>query len=136
MNTFSLKMILALGMACIMATSEATVIHTDQISTLISSNPYVIIDFYIPRCSSCDFMGPIFERVSNMLQGTVTFVKVNAREAAWLGKAYNIRKVPTFLYFKNGNLLPNRHTGSNNPANGQPWNDQSFFEYIKSAFGL
>ena len=76
-------------------TFDAEVIATDGI---------VLVDFYGPGCEPCRTMAPIIDE----LAADDTFPKtctVDTSRAPQIAARYGIRSVPTFLYFRNGNIL-------------------------------
>ncbi|MFT5122372.1 MAG: thioredoxin [Kiritimatiellia bacterium] len=62
----------------------------------------VVVDFYNEACAPCEQMAPMMEDLAQELAGTVKFFKVNTAEHADLAADYNIRSVPTFMLFEDG----------------------------------
>ena len=63
-----------------------------QFSKLLSSNTYVIADFYADWCSPCKAIAPIFEQLStsHSQNGKLAFAKVNVDEQQEIAKQYGV----------------------------------------------
>ncbi|MBI5189295.1 MAG: thioredoxin family protein [Nitrospirae bacterium] len=70
----------------------------------------VVVEFYSPSCPVCKKMTPVLEEFSAGLAGKVKVVKVNTRDSLGLSSQFEIKNVPTFVYFENGNIM-RRHIG-------------------------
>jgi thioredoxin 1 len=62
----------------------------------------VIIDFYASWCPPCKIMSESLEDFSKTKPKNVEIYKVNVDDESTLARKYNISKLPTILYFKNG----------------------------------
>lgn len=65
------------------------------------TNVTVVVDFYATWCNPCKMLAPVFEQVSNEVEG-VTFGKVNIDENMELTVKYNVTTVPTIVLLKDG----------------------------------
>ncbi len=72
-------------------------------SEVLNSDKPVVVDFWAEWCGPCKQFGPVFEDVSNNVEG-VTFAKVNIDENPEAPGRYGIRSIPTMLIFKNGEV--------------------------------
>lgn len=79
-----------------MATVHMTKDNFDQI---ISSNDFIIIDFWAPWCGPCQGFGPVFEAESEN-HPDIVFAKVNTEEEQELGGLFQIRSIPTLMIFR------------------------------------
>ena len=70
---------------------------------LISEKP-ALIDFGAFWCPSCKAMAPLIETIANKFDGTAIVGKVDVDINSDLVAQYDVRKIPTFLLFKNGQL--------------------------------
>ncbi len=63
----------------------------------------VVVEFYTTWCGDCHMMAPTYENLASNFKDT-QFFKINAEEANVFRKngGYNILKVPTFIFYKNG----------------------------------
>ncbi len=79
-----------------MATLE---LNKDNFQQVINDNGNVIIDFWAPWCAPCRGFAPTFEAVSEKQPGIV-FAKVNTEEQQEIAGAFNIRSIPTLMFFR------------------------------------
>ncbi|MDZ4253642.1 MAG: thioredoxin [Sulfuritalea sp.] len=79
-----------------MATLE---LNKDNFQQVINDNANVIIDFWAPWCAPCRGFAPTFEAASEKQPGIV-FAKVNTEEQQEIAGAFNIRSIPTLMFFR------------------------------------
>ena len=65
---------------------------------------FVIVDFYAHWCGDCVRIKPILEDLAKDYK--VHFVNIDEREN--LSKAFEISRIPTLIFFKNGVEVGNR----------------------------
>lgn len=66
----------------------------------------VIVDFYADWCGPCKALEPHIKNWSKHFGGKIKFVKINLDQLGELAERYNVRAVPTVLYFdEKGSLL-------------------------------
>ncbi|MEO9276970.1 MAG: thioredoxin [Nitrososphaera sp.] len=70
----------------------------------IAGDSPVIIDFWATWCGPCQFMLPIFTRIAKKYK-TIRFARVNVDNAPGISQRYGVYAIPTFLVFKNGELV-------------------------------
>lgn len=70
----------------------------------IAGSTPVIVDFWATWCGPCQFMLPIFERMAKKYKN-VRFARVNVDEAQGISQRYQVYAIPTFLVFKEGQLV-------------------------------
>jgi len=63
-----------------------------------------LVDFWAPWCGPCQIQGPIIEElVKDMENKTdIKIAKLNVDEAKTTAQRFNIRSIPTLMFFKNG----------------------------------
>jgi thioredoxin 1 len=64
----------------------------------------VIVDFWAEWCGPCKMIAPLLDEIAREKAGTVTVAKVNVDENQSLSFKYNIRAIPSLLFFKNGQV--------------------------------
>lgn len=62
----------------------------------------VIVDFYSDSCGPCRMMAPIFTKVAKKYENKAVFVKVDTNAQYELSSRYQVRSLPTFMYFLAG----------------------------------
>ncbi|VBB72296.1 Putative thioredoxin-like protein [Podospora comata] len=77
-----------------------------QFQTILQTNALVVADFYADWCGPCKAIKPIFEKASEELshENVLAFIKVNTDTQKDIAQAYNVTSLPTFIYFRNGQI--------------------------------
>ena len=68
-----------------------------------SAHP-VVVDFWAEWCGPCKMIAPILDEIAKEKAGAVKVAKVNVDDNRSLSARYNIRAIPTLLFFKTGQL--------------------------------
>lgn len=71
----------------------------------ITSRGVTLVDFYATWCGPCKMLAPFIEEVAAAFEGKVNVCKVDVDEVESLAYKYNVRSIPTLLYFKDGKLV-------------------------------
>lgn len=90
-----------------------TVIHANSDNfqnEVVNYKGAVLVDFFAEWCGPCKMTGPIIDELANEITN-VKFVKINVDEAQELASQYNIFSIPTFIIFKDGQVV-NQFTGA------------------------
>jgi thioredoxin 1 len=82
----------------------------EKFSELIRSDKPVLVDFYADWCGPCKSMEPVIKEVAKSVTGKTRVIKVNIDRNQQTARDFNVSAVPTFILFKNGNVLW-RHPG-------------------------
>jgi len=82
----------------------------ESFSQLIQSSQPILVDFFATWCGPCKAMEPVIKDVAQTVAGKVRVVKVDIDKQQQIAQQYNVNAVPTFMIFKNGNVVW-RHPG-------------------------
>ncbi|MBK1834584.1 thioredoxin [Roseibacillus ishigakijimensis] len=74
-------------------------------SEVLESDVPVLVDFWAEWCGPCKSVAPIIDAVAGEVEGKAKVGKVNIDEAGELAQKYNVQSIPTFLFFKNGEVV-------------------------------
>ena len=77
---------------------------------IIGSETPVLVDFYADWCGPCKAMSPAIQQVGKDVEGKARVIKVNIDKNQTAAMQYNVRAVPTFIIFKQGQPVW-RHSG-------------------------
>ena len=71
----------------------------DNFEQVVTGNAMVVVDFWAPWCGPCRAFAPTFEAAAGRHEDVV-FAKVNTDEEPEIGQAFNIRSIPTLMFFR------------------------------------
>ena len=83
--------------------SEFVINSEEQFEEIIKEG-VTLVDFYANWCGPCKMLAPFIEQVAEEYDGKVKVCKVDVDNVETLAYKYNIRSIPTLLYFKDGKL--------------------------------
>src|SRR5919199_2613229 len=87
-----------------MAPNISTLTQDNFQSEVLSSSTPVLVDFWAEWCGPCKMIAPLLDEIAKEKSGTVKVAKVNVDQNQSLSFKYNIRAIPSLLFFKNGQL--------------------------------
>ncbi len=64
----------------------------------------VVVDCYSPTCGPCRMLAPVIDRLAGRYWGRAIMAKLDTSRNPATAAHYQIRGVPTLLFFKNGRL--------------------------------
>jgi thioredoxin 1 len=73
-------------------------------SEVIDSGKVTVVDLWAEWCGPCKMMTPVVEELSKEYDGRAVIGKLNVDDNPEVPTQYNVRGIPTFLLFKNGEL--------------------------------
>jgi thioredoxin 1 len=64
-----------------------------------------VVDFWAEWCGPCRIIGPVIEQLAAEYQGKAKVAKLDVDENIKTATRYNVRSIPTVLFFKNGKVV-------------------------------
>jgi thioredoxin 1 len=69
---------------------------------VLKSKQPVLVDFWAAWCAPCRSIAPVVEQLAKDYQGQVKVAKLDTDANQRIAQQYDIRSIPTFIVFKNG----------------------------------
>ena len=83
---------------------------------ILASNTLCMFDFSATWCGPCKKLAPIVEEFAKEYEGKAFIGKVDVDDNPEFTDFVGIRNVPTIVFFKNGEILPDRIIGATEKA--------------------
>ena len=65
----------------------------------------IIVDFWAEWCAPCKQLAPVLDEIDKNYGDTIQIAKLNVDFNSDTSPKYDIKSIPTLLFFKNGELL-------------------------------
>ena len=89
---------------------------SDEFHQLAKQHSHVLIEFASQGCPACSAVKDLYDNLANdPAYGNVQFGRVEVAELRQLAGEHNIRGVPTFLYYRNGQEVEPKHGSGPSP---------------------
>lgn len=90
-----------------MAENGKTLTVTDDNfeTTIEGAEGLAVVDFWAAWCGPCRMVGPIVEQLADEYDGQVTVGKLDVDANQRTAAQFNVRSIPTILFFKEGKLV-------------------------------
>ena len=69
---------------------------------VMNSTLPVLVDFYSPTCGPCHALAPVIEQLAGQYAGRALICKLDTSRHQMTASQFQIRGVPTLIFFKNG----------------------------------
>ena len=81
--------------------------NINDFNSLIAQSTPTLVDFYATWCGPCKAMTDTVDRLSKVMDSRATVIKldIDNREHREIVGRYNIVSVPTFIIFRNGEIV-------------------------------
>ena len=76
-------------------------------TTVLKSEVPVLVDFYADWCGPCKMMAPFLDELASEKAGEILVAKVDTDRSPSVRQRYNIKGIPFFGRFENGEMVRN-----------------------------
>lgn len=86
--------------------SNATAVTDETFETEVEkANGLTVVDFWATWCAPCRMIAPILDQLASEYSGKVKVAKLDVDQNVRTATRFNVRSIPTLLFFKNGKLV-------------------------------
>ncbi|MEG0024812.1 MAG: thioredoxin [Akkermansia sp.] len=72
---------------------------------VLQSDKPVLVDFWATWCGPCRMIAPIIDQLATEFEGRVKIGKVDVDTNNGIASTYNVRSIPTLIFFKGGQMV-------------------------------
>ncbi|MCF8417146.1 MAG: thioredoxin [Crocinitomicaceae bacterium] len=76
-----------------------------KFNDIVKSSTPTLVDFHATWCGPCQAMHPVMDRLKNEMGSQVRILKIDVDKNQEVANKFKVRSVPTFLLFKDGEIL-------------------------------
>ena len=86
--------------------SNATAVTDETFETEVEKHGgLTVVDFWATWCAPCRMIAPILDQLAVEYNGKVKVTKLDVDQNVRTATRFNVRSIPTLLFFKNGKLV-------------------------------
>jgi len=83
----------------------STDIKQQSFSEIINGDTPVLVDFYADWCGPCRMVPPILKQLKSRMGDAIHIIKIDTEKNPDVAIRYQVRGIPNFILFKNGEVL-------------------------------
>lgn len=83
----------------------STDIKQQSFSEIINGETPVLVDFYADWCGPCKMVPPILKELKRRMGDAIHIIKIDTEKNPDVAIRYQVRGIPNFILFKNGEVL-------------------------------
>ena len=85
--------------------NATTVTDADFESEIENHDGLAVVDFWATWCAPCRVIAPVLDQLAVEYEGKVKVTKLDIDANLRTASRFNVRSIPTILFFKNGKLV-------------------------------
>ena len=86
--------------------SNAMAVTDENFETEVEKNDgLTVVDFWATWCAPCRMIAPILDQLATEYSGKVKVTKLDVDSNIKTATRFNVRSIPTILFFKGGKLV-------------------------------
>ena len=86
--------------------SNAMAVTDENFETEVEkNNGLTVVDFWATLCAPCRMIAPILDQLATEYSGKVKVTKLDVDQNVRTATRFNVRSIPTLLFFKDGKLV-------------------------------
>lgn len=84
---------------------SAMEVTKEEFSRIVSNgHKLIVVDFFADWCMPCLMMAPVIEELAEDMKD-IKFVKIDVDDNSELSEKYEIRSIPTLIFFSKGKMV-------------------------------
>ena len=80
-------------------------ITSENFESLKNGQQPLVVDFWATWCGPCRMVGPVISELAQEYDGRIVVGKCDVEENEELAMEFNVRNIPTILFFKGGQIV-------------------------------